>query len=259
MSNEKRFSQIETTARRLIEGTFFRLSGERLDGGAIATRLAQTFEELADEGKAGRTNLYEIHLHPDDYVHVLAKEPELETRLGNWLPELAAEVGISLIYPPLVKVEADEIVRYGRVLIRSEIDPNRKDDRTQMHSRRGVQAEIEKTMSRRKAWLIVNGKEHVDLNEMVMHIGRRTDNEIVIDSPTISRVHAQIRWRYNHFTLFDLGSRAGVVVNGERVDECILQSGDVIQLAEVSIVYGEGSDGGSQDTGFFEGPRTLRR
>lgn len=236
-----------------------RLSGERLDGGAIAARLAQTFEELVDEGKAAHTNLYEIHLHPDDYVHVLAKEPELAKRLGNWLPELANEVGVALVYPPTVQIEPDEIIRFGRLLIRSEIDTSAEENRTKMHSRKGVQAKMAKTMQQRQAWLIVNGKEHIELNEMVMHIGRKTDNEIVLDSPTISRVHAQIRWRYNHFNLFDLGSRAGVIVNGERVEECILQPGDVIQLAEISIIYGEGGDGDNQDTGYFEGPRTLRR
>lgn len=260
MSKDARFSNIESAARRLIEGVFIRLSGDSLDGGAIASRLAQAFEKLVDEGKAQHTNYYEIHLHPTDLNRVLQVEPNIAQRLGEWLPELAAQVGVTLVSAPIVKLVEDEIVRLGRMLIRSEIDPNRDDNRTTMNSRKAIETELLKLVKKRNAWLIIDGKMHVDLNEIVMHIGRRTDNEIVIDSPTISRVHAQLRWRFNHFNLFDLGSRAGIIVNGERVEECSLQPGDVIQMAEVSLIYGEGhDDGAEQTTGRHANPRTRRR
>lgn len=256
---DARFSTIESAARRLIEGVFVRLSGDRLDGGAIASRLAQSFEALVDEGKAQHTNYYEIHLHPADLSRVLEMEPDLAQRLGEWLPKLAAQVDISLVSSPVVELVGDEIIRSGRLLIRSEIDPDRDDNRTRMNSRQAVETELLDAIRRRKAWLIIDGKRHVDLNEIVMHIGRRTDNEIVIDSPTISRVHAQLRWRFSHFNLFDLGSRAGIIVNGDRIEECSLQPGDVIQMAEVSLIYGEGDDGGAQTTGRYQNPRTQKR
>lgn len=259
MSNEARFSRVESAARRLIEGFFVRLSGESLDGGMIASRLAQSFEELVDEGKAEHTNYYEIHLHPEDLERVLAAELGIEQRLGDWLPTLASQVGVTIVSAPVVVLVADEIVRIGRMLIRSEIDPNRDDNRTTMNSRKSIETEMLKLLRKRDAWLIIDGKTHVDLNEIVMHIGRRTDNEIVIDSPTISRVHAQLRWRFNHFNLFDLGSRAGIFVNGVRIEECSLQPGDVIQMAEVSLIYGEGNDSFDQDTDKHENGHTRRR
>lgn len=73
-----------------------------------------------------------------------------------------------------------------------------------------------------------------------MTIGRRIDNDIVIESPSISRRHAQIRWRYGRFVIYDLGSRGGTKVNGERVTESVLHNGDVISLSQVPLIYGEG-------------------
>lgn len=255
MSNDERFSQVEAAARRLIEGFFDRISGERLGGGVIATHLAQTFEKLVDEGKAQHTNFYEVHLHPADMDHILDTEPDLSVRLSKWLPELATEVGVVLTVPPEVSLVSDEIIREGRLLIRSEIDPNREDSHTRAHSRKAVEEQMRDMARSRQAWLIVDGKQHIDLDQLTMHIGRRPDNEIVIESSTVSRVHAQIRWRFNQFSLFDMGSRAGVFVNGERIDECSLRPGDVIQLAEISLVYGEGLDGGDDnDTPDDTGP-----
>jgi len=245
MSNDERFSKVESAARRLIEGFFDRISGERLEGGAIATHLARTFEKLVDEGKAQHTNYYEVHLNPADMDHILDTEPDLSVRLSKWLPELATEVGVLLTVPPKVSLVPDEIIREGRLLIRSEIDPTREDNKTRARSRKAVEDQMRDMARSRNAWLIIDGKQHIDLDQLTMHIGRRPDNEIVIESSTVSRVHAQIRWRFNQFSLFDMGSRAGIIVNGERVDECGLQPGDVIQLAEVSLVYGEGRDGNS--------------
>ena len=37
------------------------------------------------------------------------------------------------------------------------------------------------------AFLIVNGKRHVSLNKPLTTIGRRVDNDIIIDSPAVSR------------------------------------------------------------------------
>lgn len=73
-------------------------------------------------------------------------------------------------------------------------------------------------------------------------IGRRMDNDIVIDSPSISRQHAQIRWRQRYFVLYDVSRRGQTAVNGRPAREHILRSGDVIALSDVMLVYGEGRD-----------------
>ena len=93
------------------------------------------------------------------------------------------------------------------------------------------------------AFLIVNGRRHIPLDKPLLTVGRRMDNDIVIDSPAVSRKHAQMRWRYGRFILYDAGSRAGLRVNGQPAQEWVLRPGDVINLVDdVSLIYGEGAE-----------------
>jgi pSer/pThr/pTyr-binding forkhead associated (FHA) protein len=90
------------------------------------------------------------------------------------------------------------------------------------------------------AYLIVDGQRHVPLNKPVISLGRNIDNDVVLDAPTVSRQHAQIRWRYGRFILYDVSNRGRTQVNNQTVNEMVLQSGDVISLSDVKLIYGEG-------------------
>jgi hypothetical protein len=92
------------------------------------------------------------------------------------------------------------------------------------------------------AFLIIQGRQHIALDRPVTRIGRRMDNDIVLDLPSISRQHAQIRWRQRYFALYDVSRHGQTAVNGVPVREHILRPGDVIALSDVMLVYGEGRD-----------------
>jgi hypothetical protein len=89
------------------------------------------------------------------------------------------------------------------------------------------------------AFLIVDGQEIFQLNQAVINIGRRPDNQLVIPDPRVSRVHAQLRAVRQRFILFDLDSTGGTFVNGERIHQATLFPGDVISLAGLPVVYGQ--------------------
>jgi pSer/pThr/pTyr-binding forkhead associated (FHA) protein len=90
------------------------------------------------------------------------------------------------------------------------------------------------------AFLILNGTRTIPLDQPVMNIGRRLDNQLVLEDNRVSRLHAQIRRRSGRYMLYDLGSRGGTCVNGRRIVECVLEPGDVIALGGTEIIYGEG-------------------
>jgi pSer/pThr/pTyr-binding forkhead associated (FHA) protein len=73
----------------------------------------------------------------------------------------------------------------------------------------------------------------------VINIGRRVDNDLVIDDERISRVHAQLRAIKGRYVLFDLDSRGGTFVNDQRIHQSVLYPGDVISLAGVPLVFGQ--------------------
>jgi pSer/pThr/pTyr-binding forkhead associated (FHA) protein len=87
--------------------------------------------------------------------------------------------------------------------------------------------------------LIVEGVKVHPLNEPVVNIGRRLENQLVIDDPRVSRNHAQLRAIKGRFVLFGLNSTGGTFVNGQRTSQTVLYPGDVISLAGVALIFGQ--------------------
>ena len=61
-------------------------------------------------------------------------------------------------------------------------------------------------------------------------IGRRDDNDVVIDDPSVSGHHAKIDSLGDRFVLIDLKSKNGSFVNKQLVDSHWLNHGDVITI-----------------------------
>ena len=69
-------------------------------------------------------------------------------------------------------------------------------------------------------------------------VGRSPDVDIAIDSPGLSRKHAQLRVHGELAWVLDLGSANGTHVNGDRVDaERALVEGDLIRLGIVVLKF----------------------
>jgi pSer/pThr/pTyr-binding forkhead associated (FHA) protein len=86
-------------------------------------------------------------------------------------------------------------------------------------------------------FLIMEGTKAIPLDQSPVTIGRSHENVVVLDDPRVSRKHLEIRVIREHFVLFDLNSSGGTFVNGQRVNQGILYSGDVISLAGVNLVF----------------------
>ena len=89
-------------------------------------------------------------------------------------------------------------------------------------------------------FLIVNGTRVYRLNRKIISIGRHADNDIIVSDPHISRHHAQLRAAQGYFILLDLNSTGGTSINGERVTQKVLKGGNIISLAGVPLIFGQG-------------------
>jgi pSer/pThr/pTyr-binding forkhead associated (FHA) protein len=79
-----------------------------------------------------------------------------------------------------------------------------------------------------------------DLEQETIFIGREDDVDIVIDNPSVSRKHAQIRKEADGWVIEDLGSSNGTFMHGQRITEPHpLKSGDEIGLGKFSVVFGK--------------------
>ena len=92
-----------------------------------------------------------------------------------------------------------------------------------------------------KTFLIVDGNRLIFLDQQVTNIGRKADNEIVIDDQHVSRFHAQIRDIQGRFVLFDLDSTVGTSVNDRSIKQKFLKPGDVISVGGVPLIFGQGN------------------
>jgi hypothetical protein len=93
------------------------------------------------------------------------------------------------------------------------------------------------------AFLVVEGRRHFQLSTALIKIGRRLDNDLVIDDPRVSRQHLRLLANRGKFILHDLDSTAGTYVNGVKVKDHSLQPGDVITVATVELIYGIDTSG----------------
>jgi len=88
-----------------------------------------------------------------------------------------------------------------------------------------------------EAFLVLEGYKLVPLLHAVVRIGRRLENNIVIDDPRVSRFHAELRAVDGNYELLDLNSLGGTYINGLRITKSILYAGDEISLAGFTMVY----------------------
>ena len=70
----------------------------------------------------------------------------------------------------------------------------------------------------------------ISLQRPVQLVGRHHECDVRIDQRAISRRHCCIALVYEKIVIRDLGSRNGVRVNGEIVEEAVLQDGDQVAI-----------------------------
>lgn len=67
--------------------------------------------------------------------------------------------------------------------------------------------------------------------------GRHCDNEIFLDDVTVAKHHAQFLAQGGRCSVRDLRTMNGTFVNGVRVEETFLSSGDEIQIGRFKLLY----------------------
>jgi len=66
-------------------------------------------------------------------------------------------------------------------------------------------------------------------------IGSHPSNDFVIDAPTVSRFHCEVRLEEGGARLVDLGSRNGTTLDGVRVNDAWLRDGSELRLGRVAV------------------------
>lgn len=249
--NQKGLSRFETVAQEMVEGALGRLFGGRLEPLDVASRLVRALEDSATNGQIALA--YHVELNPADLDLLTADSPHLAEDLADIAQQLGAYAGVAKSERIIVRLVADPEIKRHRVNITALQDG--KDVASEKTQTYGGSSQFEASLAKLQeidAFLIVQGRRHVPLNRPLITMGRRPSNDIVLDLPSVSRQHAQIRWRFGRFVLYDVSSRGRTLVNGHPISEQVLRSGDVIALSDALLVYGEGNDEKLQQQAAFD-------
>lgn len=245
-------ARLEAHLERLVEGTLTRLLAGRLHPREVIVALGRAMEDGAYTAEGGEypaggheyplggherraPDRYLVRLNPADAAALESAEAGIEAALAEELVHQAREAGLSLARAPIIHLIADSEVPPRQVRVEVETAAS-EGDTSAMTPASGLPPTADAAPA---GFLIVDGERHVPLSKPVISLGRRLDNDIVLDDPRVSRHHAQIRQRYGKWVLYDLNSRAGTQVNDQPVAECVLRPGDVIALAGATLIYGE--------------------
>lgn len=70
-------------------------------------------------------------------------------------------------------------------------------------------------------------------------IGREAPCDLVLPVPAVSRIHADLIWNGSSFEIRDLNSRNGILVNGQRVTQDVLETYDEIRIGDAIFKFVE--------------------
>jgi hypothetical protein len=250
---DDRLGRLERQIESLIEGSLTRLLGGRLSAPVLAGQLARSMEDgvrSVGQGNPHAPDQYALTMCPQDVEALLERAPQIREDLARGLLEASRSSGYPIASGPTVTLAADPTLPSGDVRVVAWHSDNPTEFTQAMPNDQRTQAGL----LPKGAFLIIDGDRHFPLDRPVVNIGRRLDNQIILEDPRVSRTHAQLRVRDGQFVLFDLGSTSGTEVNGRAVHQHILRPGDVVTIADARMVYGEDPGGPPDETPSYNPP-----
>jgi hypothetical protein len=200
----------------------------------LAVAMHKSLKEQG--GMTYAPNIFVIVVHPSTLSR-WHNVPGLVEQLADVLRNAGDEAGFHFLTKPAVTTAADPDMVIDEVHVIASFSNEDIPETQELPLGQPSDAPIDAIPP--NAFLILGGTRIIPLDRPAINIGRRLDNQVVIDDPRVSRTHAQLRIAKGRYVLFDLNSSGGTYVNGHRTVQSILSPGDVISLAGVTLIFGQ--------------------
>jgi len=232
--------RFETWAGAVLEGWLGRIFGGRLQPLDIERRLTDHMHDRVTIG-AGRRyvpNSFRAYLAPRTAARFSQYRDSLEAELADGLRRRALEHRLSMVGRVRVRLVADAGVRNEQVRIESDvIEEHGSEARRAGSTTEPIRIEPGGGPAPPPMCLVSGGRRIAlpRTRGASLTLGRELGCEVVLDDPSVSRRHARMVARSDHWVLEDLGSRHGTFVNGVRGAPTVLRTGDDIRLGAVCL------------------------
>ena len=251
------FKSVETTIANLVEGTFGRVFRSEVRPMELARKLAREMDahRTVSVSRVYVPHEYSIWLSPEDRERYEGVEHEVIDELCAYLLEHARREDLILAAHPQIDFQTDEHLALGEFGIQArsirsdghgEETPAaaggpEEHGQTMIYSTSArVGGPVEETQARRRTprALLAVGERRLLVPPGGGIIGRSRDCEIVLQDSGISRRHAELRPGPDGWTVEDLGSTNGVLVNGRQIHGAqLLAPGDRVELGSTEILF----------------------
>jgi hypothetical protein len=251
------FRKIEDWLEYWIEGSISRFLDSQLSSASLASNLTRAMEselQVDHKGIQHAPDQYILYLNPEILDGLKGNLLEVSKNFEEGIEKIAKQQGFILGNSLTITFEADPKLKEWEIRSAASYQSEQLDE-----TQRFEHETMQKPQLPHGAFLIIGGDSHYSLTQPVINIGRKDENQLVIDKPRISRTHAQLRVRDGRYILLDVGSKAGTFVNSQRIKQHILRPGDVITIADVELVYGEDIEPGADKTIGLQSDSILKR
>ena len=251
------FKSVETTIANLVEGAFGRVFRSEVRPMELARKLAREMDahRTVSVSRVYVPNEYSVWLSPEDRERYEDVEHEVIDDLCAYLLEHARREDLFLASHPQIEFHTDERLALGEFGIQARLvrsaghsdehpaapEAEEEHGQTMIYSTSArVGGPVEASHARRRAprALLAVGGRRLLVPPAGGTIGRSRDCEIVLEDTGISRRHAELRPGPDGWSVEDLGSTNGVLVNGRQIHGAqSLESGDRVELGSTEILF----------------------
>jgi FhaA, N-terminal domain/FHA domain len=260
---------VETTIASLVEGAFGRMFRSEVRPMEIARKLAREMDahRTVSVSRVYVPNEYSVWLSPEDRERYEGVEHEVIDELCAYLLEHARREDLIMASHPQVDFHTDQDLALGEFGIQARLvrhddhsdghaaaraapgdapgaapgaAPEDEHGQTMIYSTSArLRGPVRETQPRRAPRALLQvGSQRLLVPPGGGVIGRSRDCDVVLDDSGVSRRHAELRPQGSGWTIADLDSTNGVLVNGSPLAGAQqLAAGDRIELGSTEIVF----------------------
>jgi hypothetical protein len=210
----------------MLERTARRVSGSGLHPAEVLQRVESACLAAVREGVM--PNQVFVVFNPADYAGFRDALPALRREVAALLEALERREALRRVGETIVVFESATSADAGVPAVHAHFADT-------AHRLEAPQSATRRIRRHRRTWLVLGDGSRAALSHTPFTIGRAPGNDLVLLSRAVSRQHARVVTVDDQLVIEDLGSRNGLVVDGQRVPSCPLVPGRIVLLGDVAI------------------------
>jgi len=246
---------IEQRLEGLVEGFFAKVFRSGLQPIEVGRRIVREMAEnkTLSVNRVYAPNEFRVHISAVDHERFSKMEASLVNEFSEIVIDEAKQNRWNLMGLPQISFHEDPHLGEGEFHVEASLsaDPERRPSAFTREPTPGDPGATRAISSETAERLGVAGsggtlvvleddgseRERISITSTPVVIGRMSSSDVVLSDPNVSRRHAELRRDGGGWSLVDLGSTNGTLVNGKLAKEHVLRDGDRLAFGTTELVF----------------------